>query len=194
MGVWGQDGMELTFPMARSALCFVFSAEKMLTMHQCPVTAEQCWYSTKAVSQHSPLSSRAGVVRVSGGDTTRTGAPSWAKGYSIRHLISNKSWEKEHRDVSFIIKVFVIRSTCCTYSILLPWKCLALTRWWKVENKTFVSLFFCMQPLFFFIKLPLCQLASFFNFFPYLSENREWESILMVTWQPAKVNWPQPIS
>lgn len=189
MGVWSQDGMELAFPMARSAMCFVFSAEKVLTMHRCSVTAEQCWYSTKAVSQHSPLTSRAGVVRVSGGDTTRTGAPSWAKEYSMQHLVSNKSWEKggrEGRGVSFIIKVFVIRNTWYTYSILLPWKCPALTCWWKVENKTFVSLCFCMQPLFFFIKLPICKLASFnLSFFPCLSEKGAWESILMVTWQPA---------
>lgn len=59
---------------------------------------------------------------------------------------------------------------------LLPRKWLDITCSWEVENESFSFLYFCMQPLLFFIKLPLSQPRSFTILFsPHPAEEvREW--------------------
>lgn len=68
--------MELISPTAALAvLCFVLVSRKVLTIDTSVLaTAQQCSHSIKSI-QHSSLSSRLGMGKISGGDTARRADP-----------------------------------------------------------------------------------------------------------------------
>lgn len=122
IGVWGQAGMELTFPLASlSAVLCVFS---------CKGVDNSVWQllsssgtAPRLLLQHYTLTSKAGEVEISGGDSQDRWCSTW-------HLLSNESQEKGHSEGGewALLLRFLSSGPHPTHTqVLLPWKCF-LTR------------------------------------------------------------------
>lgn len=168
-------------------LYFVVLARKEVITHQCFchcwVVLVQHWGSLHLLPTPTSKSSRSSMGKRLEGDIARTSDPNWPKSCSVI-----KSKRKEE-GTTLVIKDFIFRSNHHTEA-LLPGKWLDMV---EVENKSFCSpLLLCMDFAFLYLTAFILtheNLVLFSLSCP--AEQRGWESDLLGTCHPARVNPPQ---
>lgn len=128
-------------------------------------------------------------------DIDRTADPTWPKGYPIIHGVvvsntKNTKLRKRRRGGHSLLRHLSSKATTMHTEALLPSKCLDIICWWEVENNFFSFVSMCSLCF----SLLNCFYLDPWVFHLILSPPvplREWESHLVGTWQPDKVNSPQ---
>lgn len=117
---------------------------------------------------HLPLTSRAGVGRILGGDIISTADP-LTRGYSIP---CDACWDTEAKEKEegggdiCCLQCLSSRATTVCAEALPPGKWQDITRWWEVYNKVWFFSFASVHTFCFSFALVTCLLLTYKGFFP----------------------------